>query len=153
MSTYFPKAQDQIDRKWFLVDATGIPVGRLSTVLADVLSGKAKPTWTPFLDMGDHVVVINASKAVLTGRKPQQKMYRRTTTRPGSMKEVRADVMQAVFPNRVIEAAVKGMLPKGPLGRAMYRKLKVYGNVRHHDREQDQHQHAAQQPEPLTIKL
>jgi large subunit ribosomal protein L13 len=145
MSTYFPKAQDQIDRKWFLVDATGIPVGRLSTVLADVLSGKAKPTWTPFLDMGDHVVVINASKAVLTGRKPQQKMYRRTTTQPGSMKEVRADVMQAVFPNRVIEAAVKGMLPKGPLGRAMYRKLKVYDGA--------EHQHAAQQPEPLTIKL
>lgn len=145
MSTYFPKAQDQIDRKWFLVDATGIPVGRLSTVLADVLSGKAKPTWTPFLDMGDHVVVINAAKAVLTGRKPQQKMYRRTTTRPGSMKEVRADVMQAVFPNRVIEAAVKGMLPKGPLGRAMYRKLKVYDGA--------EHQHAAQQPEPLTIKL
>lgn len=145
MSTYFPKAQDQIDRKWFLVDATGIPVGRLSTVLADVLSGKAKPTWTPFLDMGDHVVVINASKAVLTGRKPQQKMYRRTTTQPGSMKEIRADVMQAVFPNRVIEAAVKGMLPKGPLGRAMYRKLKVYDGA--------EHQHAAQQPEPLTIKL
>jgi len=82
---------------------------------------------------------------VLTGRKPQQKMYRRTTTRPGSMKEVRADVMQAVFPNRVIEAAVKGMLPKGPLGRAMYRKLKVYDGA--------EHQHAAQQPEPLTIKL
>jgi len=145
MSTYFPKAQDQIDRKWFLVDATGIPVGRLSTVLADILSGKMKPTWTPFLDMGDHVVVINASKAVLTGRKPQQKMYRRTTTQPGSMKEVRADVMQAVHPDRVIEAAVKGMLPKGPLGRAMYRKLKVYDGA--------EHQHDAQKPEPLTIKL
>jgi len=145
MSTYFPKAQDQIDRKWFLVDATGIPVGRLSTVLADILSGKMKPTWTPFLDMGDHVVVINASKAVLTGRKPQQKMYRRTTTRPGSMKETRADVMQAVHPDRVIEAAVKGMLPKGPLGRAMYRKLKVYEGA--------EHTHEAQQPEPLTIKL
>jgi large subunit ribosomal protein L13 len=145
MSTFFPKAQDQIDRKWFLVDATGIPVGRLSTVLADILSGKMKPTWTPFLDMGDHVVVINAAKAVLTGRKPQQKMYRRTTTRPGSMKEVRADVMQAVHPDRVIEAAVKGMLPKGPLGRAMYRKLKVYDGA--------EHTHEAQQPVPLTIKL
>ncbi len=145
MSTFFPKAQDQIDRKWFLVDATGIPVGRLSTVLADILSGKMKPTWTPFLDMGDHVVVINAAKAVLTGRKSQQKMYRRTTTRPGSMKEVRADVMQAVHPDRVIEAAVKGMLPKGPLGRAMYRKLKVYDGA--------EHTHEAQQPEPLTIKL
>ncbi len=145
MSTFFPKAQDQIDRKWFLVDATGIPVGRLSTVVADVLSGKMKPTWTPFLDMGDHVVVINASKAVLTGRKAQQKVYRRTTTQPGSMKEVRADRMQAVHPDRVIEAAVKGMLPKGPLGRAMYRKLKVYEGA--------EHQHDAQKPEPLTIKL
>ena len=145
MSTFFPKAQDQIDRKWFLVDATGIPVGRLSTVLADILSGKMKPTWTPFLDMGDHVVVINAAKAVLTGRKPQQKMYRTTTTRPGSMKEVRADVMQAIHPDRVIEAAVKGMLPKGPLGRAMYRKLKVY--------EGSEHTHEAQMPEPFTIKL
>ena len=145
MSTFFPKAQDQIDRKWFLVDATGIPVGRLSTVVADVLSGKMKPTWTPFLDMGDHVVVINASKALLTGRKAQQKMYRRTTTQPGSMKEVRADVMQAIHPDRVIEAAVKGMLPKGPLGRAMYRKLKVYEGA--------EHGHDAQKPEPLTIKL
>ncbi len=145
MSTFFPKAQDQIDRKWFLVDATGIPVGRLSTVLADILSGKMKPTWTPFLDMGDHVVVINAAKAVLTGRKPQQKIYRRTTTQPGSMKEVRADVMQAVHPDRVIEAAVKGMLPKGPLGRAMYRKLKVYDGA--------EHTQEAQKPEPLTIKL
>jgi len=145
MSTFFPKAQDQINRKWFLVDATGIPVGRLSTVLADVLSGKMKPTWTPFLDMGDHVVVVNASKAILTGRKPQQKMYRRTTTQPGSMKEVRADRMQITHPNRIIEAAVKGMLPKGPLGRAMYRKLKVYDGA--------EHQQAAQNPEPLTIKL
>lgn len=145
MSTFFPKAQDQIDRKWFLVDATGIPVGRLSTVLADILSGKMKPTWTPFLDMGDHVVVINAAKAVLTGRKSQQKMYRHTTTRPGSMKEVRADVMLAVHPDRVIEAAVKGMLPKGPLGRAMYRKLKVYVGA--------EHTQEAQKPEPLTIKL
>ena len=145
MSTYFPKAQDQINRKWFLVDATGIPVGRLSTVLADILSGKMKPTWTPFLDMGDHVVVVNASKAVLTGRKPQQKMYRRTTTQPGSMKEVRADRMQITYPNRIIEAAVKGMLPKGPLGRAMYRKLKVYDGA--------EHQQVAQNPEPLTIKL
>lgn len=145
MSTFFPKAQDQIQRRWFVVDATGIPVGRLSTVLADVLSGKNKPTWTPFLDMGDHVVVINADKAVFTGRKAEQKMYRRTTTRPGSMKEVRADRMQQVYPDRVIEAAVKGMLPKGPLGRAMYRKLKVYSGA--------VHQHDAQKPETLTIKL
>nr|WP_320133516.1 50S ribosomal protein L13 [uncultured Holophaga sp.] len=145
MSTYFPKAQELNDRKWFVVDATGVPVGRLSTVVADVLAGKTKPTWTPFLDTGDHVVVINAAKAVFTGKKNTTKMYRRTTTQPGSMKEVRADVMKATFPARIIESAVKGMLPKGPLGRAMYRKLKVYEGA--------EHQQAAQQPQPLTIKL
>ncbi|HNX30537.1 MAG TPA: 50S ribosomal protein L13 [Holophaga sp.] len=145
MSTYFPKGVDILQRKWFVVDATGIPVGRLSTVVADVLSGKNKPTWTPFLDTGDHVVVINASKAVFTGRKATQKYYRRTTTQPGSMVEVRADVMKDAFPGRIIESAVKGMLPKGPLGRAMYRKLKVYEGPEHHQE--------AQQPEFMTIKL
>ena len=145
MSTYFPKGLDTIARKWFVVDATGLPVGRLSTVVADVLSGKSKPTWTPFLDMGDHVVVINASKAVFTGKKNTTKMYRRTTTQPGSMVEVRADVMKKTFPSRIIESAVKGMLPKGPLGRAMYRKLKVYEGA--------EHQQTSQQPEPMTIKL
>ena len=145
MSTYFPKGADKNTRKWFVVDATGLPVGRLSTVVADVLSGKNKPTWTPFLDMGDHVVVINAEKAVFTGKKLSTKMYRRTTTQPGSMVEVRADVMKKTFPARIIESAVKGMLPKGPLGHAMYRKLKVYEGA--------EHQQAAQQPEPLTIQL
>jgi large subunit ribosomal protein L13 len=114
-------------------------------VVADVLSGKSKPTWTPFLDMGDHVVVINAAKCVFTGKKSTTKMYRRTTTQPGSMVEVRADIMKKTFPSRIIESAVKGMLPKGPLGRAMYRKLKVYEGA--------EHQHASQQPEPMTIKL
>ena len=142
MSTYFPQA-GEINRKWFVVDATGLPVGRLSTVVADVLSGKNKPTWTPFLDMGDHVVVINAAKAVFTGKKDTVKMYRRTTTQPGSMVEVRADVLRKTFPARIIESAVKGMLPKGPLGRAMYRKLKVYAD--------GDHQQASQQPEPLII--
>ncbi len=145
MSTFFPKGVDKIERKWFVVDATGVPVGRLSTVVADVLSGKNKPTWTPFLDTGDHVVVVNAAKAIFTGRKASQKMYRRTTTQPGSMVEVRAEVMKATFPGRIIESAVKGMLPKGPLGRAMYRKLKVYDGP--------EHQQAAQQPQSLTIKL
>ncbi|HEX9082103.1 MAG TPA: 50S ribosomal protein L13 [Holophagaceae bacterium] len=143
MSTYFPKAND-LKRQWFLVDATGIPVGRLSSAVAEVLSGKNKPTWTPFLDTGDHVIVINAAKAVLTGKKGTQKMYRRTTTQPGSMVETRAEVMQATFPERLIESAVKGMLPKGPLGRAMYRKLKVYAG--------SEHEHAAQQPQVLTIQ-
>ena len=86
MSTYFPKA-NELKRQWFLVDAAGLTVGRLSTAVADVLSGKNKPTWTPFLDTGDHVIVINAEKAVLTGKKGVQKMYRRTTTQPGSMKD------------------------------------------------------------------
>jgi large subunit ribosomal protein L13 len=145
MSTFFPKGNDKLERKWYLVDATGIPVGRLSTVVADVLSGKTKPTWTPFLDTGDHVVVINAAKAVFTGRKSTQKYYRRTTTQPGSMVEVRADVMKLTYPARIIESAVKGMLPKGPLGRAMYRKLKVYEGATH--------QQEAQQPQALAIKL
>jgi large subunit ribosomal protein L13 len=143
MSTYFPKAND-LKRQWFLVDATGVPVGRLSSAVAEVLSGKNKPTWTPFLDTGDHVIVINASKAVLTGKKGVQKMYRRTTTQPGSMVETRAEVVQATYPERIIESAVKGMLPKGPLGRAMYRKLKVYAG--------SDHEHAAQQPQILTIQ-
>ena len=142
MTTYFPKGQDKIERKWFVVDATGLPVGRISSAVAEVLSGKMKPTWTPFLDMGDHVVVINAGKAVLTGKKASQKMYRRTTTQPGSMREVRADAMMAVYPARVIESAVKGMLPKGPLGRQMYRKLKVYAGA--------EHKHAAQKPVEWT---
>lgn len=143
MSTFFPKGKDQ-QRQWWLVDATGVPVGRLSSVVAEKLSGKHKPTWTPFIDTGDHVVVINADKAVFTGKKAEQKVYHSVpTTQPGSIKSVRAKVMQETHPERVIESAVKGMLPKGPLGRAMYRKLKVYAGA--------EHDHAAQQPQPLTI--
>ncbi|MCL1908844.1 MAG: 50S ribosomal protein L13 [Holophagaceae bacterium] len=144
MGTYFPKA-NEIERKWYIVDATGVPVGRLSTAVAEVLMGKTKPSWTPFLDTGDHVVVINAEKVVLTGNKPAQKYYRRVTSQPGSMKQVRADKMMQTFPERVIEQAVKCMLPKGPLGRQFYRKLKVYAGP--------DHSHQAQQPEVLAIKL
>jgi large subunit ribosomal protein L13 len=144
MGTYFPKAKE-IERKWYLVDATGLPVGRISTVVAEVLMGKTKPSWTPFLDTGDHVVIINAEKAVLTGSKPTQKYYRRVTPQPGSMKQVRADKMVQDFPERVIEHAVKCMLPKGPLGRQFYRKLKVYAGP--------DHTHQAQQPETLKIQL
>lgn len=145
MSTFFPKGQE-IQRQWFLVDATGIPVGRLSSAVAEVLSGKHKPSWTPFLDTGDHVVVINAEKAVFTGKKLTQKIYHSIpTTQPGSHKQTRADVLQQTFPERVVESAVKGMLPKGPLGRQMYRKLKVYAG--------ETHQQSAQQPTPMTIKL
>jgi large subunit ribosomal protein L13 len=144
MSTFFPKANDQ-QRQWFIVDATGVPVGRLSSAVAEVLSGKNKPTWTPFLDTGDHVVVINAEKAVFTGKKVDQKVYHSLpNTQPGAIKSVRARVLQQTFPERVIESAVKGMLPKGPLGRQMYRKLKVYAG--------SEHEHTAQQPQTLTIK-
>jgi large subunit ribosomal protein L13 len=145
MSTYFPKGLE-IQRKWFVVDATGIPVGRLSSTVAEVLSGKHKPSWTPFLDTGDHVVVINAEKAVFTGKKMTQKIYHSIpNTQPGGHKMTRADVLQQTFPERVIESAVKGMLPKGPLGRQMYRKLKVYAGA--------EHQHSAQQPAPLSVQL
>ena len=144
MSTYFPKAKEQ-QRQWFVVDATDVPVGRLSSAVAEVLAGKNKPTWTPFLDTGDHVVVINAEKAVFTGKKAEQKVYHSVpNTQPGSIKSVRASVLQKTFPERVIESAVKGMLPKGPLGRQMYRKLKVYAG--------SEHEHAAQQPQTMTIK-
>jgi len=143
MSTFFPKAKE-IERKWYVVDAAGVPVGRLSTVVAEVLMGKTKPSWTPFLDTGDHVVVINAEKVVLTGNKLTQKYYRRVTPQPGSMKQVRADKMMQTFPAKVIEQAVKCMLPKGPLGRQFYRKLKVYVGP--------DHSHQAQQPEVLNIQ-
>jgi large subunit ribosomal protein L13 len=143
MSTFFPKGKD-LQRQWWLVDATGVPVGRLSSVVAEKLSGKHKPTWTPFIDTGDHVVVINADKALFTGKKAEQKVYHSVpTTQPGSIKSVRAKVMQETHPERVIESAVKGMLPKGPLGRAMYRKLKVYAG--------SEHEHSAQAPQPLSI--
>ena len=145
MSTYFPKAKDQQPRQWFLVDAAGLPVGRVSSAVAEILSGKHKPTWTPFLDTGDHVVVINAGKAVLTGKKGEQKVYHHVrTTQPGSIKHTRASVMQETHLERVIESAVKGMLPKGPLGRQMYRKLKVYAGA--------DHDPAAQAPQTLTIQ-
>jgi len=142
MSTYFPKGE--VARKWYVVDADGQTLGRLASRVARILSGKDNPRYTPFLDTGDHVIVINAEKAVLTGKKGVQKMYRRTTTQPGSMKEVRAEVLNQTFPERIIESAVKGMLPKGPLGRAMYRKLKVYAGP--------DHEQSAQQPLIMTIQ-
>ena len=142
MKTYVPK-QDQITREWWLVDATGMTLGRLATEVATKLHGKHKPTFTPFLDTGDHVVVVNAEKVVLTGRKLETKLYRRYSGYPGGLKEVTAAKMQEKFPERLIEFAVKGMLPKGPLGRKMFRKLKVYAG--------EEHPHRAQSPQPLEI--
>ncbi len=116
-------------------------LGRLATRVARVLTGKHKPSWTPFLDCGDHVIVVNASRVRLTGRKEEQKLYHRTSGRPGGLKSRTAAQVRSAHPERLIESAVRGMLPKGKLGRAQFGKLKVYSGT--------EHPHAAQQPEPL----
>ena len=142
MKTYVPK-KGEIESKWWIVDADGLTLGRLASEVANRIRGKHKPTFTPYLDTGDHVIVVNAEKVQLTGRKMSQKMYRRHSGYPGGLKEVTAEKLQERFPERLIESAVKGMLPKGPLGRHLYTKLKVYAG-------QD-HPHAAQQPETLDL--
>jgi large subunit ribosomal protein L13 len=126
MSTHFPSGVGLAEnRKWYVVDAAGQTVGRLATEVARVLTGKRNPHWTPFLDMGDHVIVINARKALFKGSKAEQKVYRRHTLYPGGLREISAQEQFARHPERVIELAVKGMLPKTKLGRAMAKKLKV----------------------------
>ena len=142
MKTYVPKLSE-IQRSWWLVDADGIVVGRLASEVAVRLRGKHKPSFTPFLDTGDHVIVVNASKLVFTGAKLKHKMYRRYSGYPGGLKEVSAERMMNEHPERVVELAVKGMLPKGPLGRQMAKKLKVYAGP--------QHPHEAQGPRSLVI--
>ena len=142
MSTVMPK-EALIERKWFLVDADGKVLGRLATSVAHVLRGKHKPTFAPHLDVGDHVVVINAEKIHLTGRKLTDKMYRWHSGYIGGLREVSAERMLKSHPERVVEWAIQGMLPKGRLGRTMARKLKVYKGT--------DHPHAAQKPEPLTV--
>ena len=141
MSTVMPR-QDEIERQWYLVDAQGRVLGRLATQVATILRGKHKPTFAPHLDVGDHVVVINAEKIELTGRKLTDKTYRWHSGYIGGLREVSADRMLKTHPERVIEWAVQGMLPKGRLGRAMARKLKVYRGP--------EHPHAAQKPQPLA---
>jgi len=144
MSTYFPSGKGLAEnRKWFIVDASGKTVGRLATEVARILSGKNNPAWTPFIDMGDHVVVINAREAKFTGSKNDQKMYRHHTLYPGGLREFSVKEMFEKKPERVIELAVKGMLPKTKLGRAMVKKLKVYAG--------SDHRHAAQKPETITL--
>ena len=135
--------QVDVDRKWYLVDADGKVLGRLATEVATVLLGKHKVTFAPHLDVGDHVVVINAGKVHLTGRKLTDKMYRWHSGYIGGLREVTAERMLRSHPERVVEWAVQGMLPKGRLGRAMARKLKVYRGA--------DHPHAAQKPEPLPL--
>ena len=144
MSTYFPSGKGLADgRKWFIVDASGKTVGRLATEVARIISGKNNPAWTPFLDMGDHVVVINAKEAVFTGSKNDQKLYRRHTLYPGGLRETSVKEMFEKKPEKVIELAVKGMLPKTKLGKAMAKKLKVYAD--------GEHRHTAQKPEAIEI--
>ena len=144
MSTYFPSGTGLAEnRKWHVVDAAGQTVGRLATEIASVLTGKRSPRWTPFMDMGDHVIVINARKAVFKGSKAEQKVYRHHTRYPGGLREISVKDQFTKHPERVIELAVKGMLPKTKLGKAMAKKLKVYADA--------EHPHAAQQPQPLTI--
>lgn len=138
--TYSPKLAE-IDRQWFVVDATGLRLGRLATVIASTLRGKHKPTFTPHMDTGDFVIVVNAEKVVLTGRKEDNKIYYRHSGRPGGLKQSTARELRARYPERIIEGAVRGMLPKNSLGRQLYRKLKVYAGP--------DHPHQSQQPEAL----
>jgi large subunit ribosomal protein L13 len=144
MSTYVVKAAE-IQRKWFVIDADGLVLGRLATEVAKILRGKNKPEYTPFLDTGDFVIIVNAAKLTLTGKKLDQKLYRYHTLYPGGLKEVSYRNLMQKNPEKVVELAVKGMLPKNALGRAMYKKLKVYAGP--------DHDQAAQKPEKLTLSI
>ena len=143
MKTEFP-SKSEITRSWFVLDASEAALGRLASKAAKILMGKHKPTYVSFLDSGDHVIVINADKAILTGNKEQQKMYRRHSGYPGGLTEIRADKMRATRPIKMVEEAIKGMLPKTKMGKQMYRKLKVYAG--------DKPPHEAQQPTALAAK-
>jgi large subunit ribosomal protein L13 len=142
-NTYLPSL-NTLERKWYVVDAADQRLGRLASAIAMILRGKNKPTYTPHLDTGDFVIVINAEKVTVTGKKETQKLYRRHSGRPGGMKVESFAKLQARLPERIIEQAVKGMLPKNTLGRQLFTKLKVYAGPTH--------PHEAQQPEVLNIK-
>lgn len=142
MKTFSATPAD-IRRDWYVVDATGKTLGRLATEIARRLRGKHKPEYTPHMDTGDYIVVINAKDVMVTGNKSRDKMYYQHSEYPGGLKAINFEKLLARKPELVIEKAVKGMLPKGPLGRQMFRKLKVYAEA--------QHKHSAQQPKPLEI--
>ncbi len=142
MKTFVAKPAE-IKRDWYVIDAEGKTLGRMATEIARRLRGKHKAEYTPHADTGDYIVVINAEKVHVTGNKRKDKIYYRHTGYPGGLKQANFDIMIENFPTRVIEIAVKGMLPKGPLGRAMYTKLKVYAGA--------EHPHAAQQPLELKV--
>jgi large subunit ribosomal protein L13 len=142
MKSFIPSEKD-IQKRWHIIDAEGQILGRLATKAARLITGKEKPIYTPFLDTGDHVIIINAGKVKLTGKKLTDKMYRHHTGYPGGLRETAAGVLMSKDPGRVVREAVIGMLPKTKLGRAMRKKLKVYQGP--------QHPHQAQQPTPLAI--
>jgi len=145
MRTYVPKDSEvRAHRKWYLVDAAGVPLGRLCTRVANILTGKNKPTYTTFIDTGDHVIVLNATKVKLTGRKESDKIYYRHSRYPGSLKKMTAGEKRARHPERLVEDAVRGMLPKTKLGRKMFKKLKVYAGA--------EHPHEAQAPEAVAVE-
>ena len=142
MKTFSAKPAE-VKRQWFVVDAEGKPLGRLASEIARRLRGKHKPEYTPHVDTGDYIVVVNADKVAVTGRKETDKMYYRHTGYIGNLKSISLDKLRAQHPERIIEQAVKGMMPRNPLGRDMLRKLKVYAG--------GEHQHSAQQPQLLEI--
>ena len=142
MQTYMANP-DKIERKWYVVDADGCTLGRLASGVASVLRGKNKPQFTPHVDTGDYVIIVNAGRIKVTGKKLEQKIYYNHSDYVGGMRETTLKEMLAKKPERVIELAVKGMLPKGPLGRSMYTKLFVYAGP--------EHKHEAQKPEALTF--
>ncbi|MBX9603144.1 MAG: 50S ribosomal protein L13 [Bryobacteraceae bacterium] len=143
MKTAVP-SRPEIDRAWHVIDANGATLGRIASKAAMLLMGKHKPSYTPYIDTGDHVVVVNASRVVLTGNKEEQKMYRWHSGYPGGLKEVQARKMRAARPAQMLEHAISGMLPKSKMGKQMYRKLKVYAG--------DRHPHQAQKPVALTVE-
>ena len=142
MGTFTPSAKT-VDRQWHIIDADGLVLGRIATQAARLLQGKHKAEWTPFLDRGDHVIVVNASKVKLTGSKEEQKLYRYHSGYEGGLREERAKIVRQKDSRRIVEEAVRGMLPKTKLGSAMYGKLKVYAK--------SDHPHAAQQPRKLEV--
>ena len=142
MKTFMPKAAD-ITRKWYVVDAEGLALGRVASQVANILRGKNKPIYTPNVDTGDYVIIINASKVILTGKKLDQKIYYKHSGFVGGLKETKYRKLLAEKPEEALRHAVVGMLPKGPLGRQMAKKLKIYAGA--------EHEHAAQQPEKLEL--
>ena len=139
----FMQTKETVDRKWFVIDAEGLPLGRVATKAAHILRGKHKATFTPHIDCGDFIIIVNAEKVVLTGNKLQKKMYYDHSGYPGGLRERNAETMIESYPVEMVERAIKGMLPKGRLGRAMYTKLYVYTGP--------EHKHEAQKPTVITL--